>query len=110
MEVRLKKFLFGAIVGLSMVGGSALAQTAPSDNPATPAIASDKGDSNTSAAPVAGKNSFTETQARERLEKHGYTAVHDLALDDKSIWRGKAMKDGKTVDVALDYQGNMVGE
>lgn len=93
-----------------MAGSSALAQT-PSDNPTTPpAVASDKGDSNTAAAPVPGKNSFTETQARERIEKHGYTAVHDLALDGQSIWRGKATKDGKPVDVALDFEGNVVGK
>ena len=33
--------------------------------------------------------------------------VSELAKDDKSIWRGHAMKDGKAVDVALDYQGNI---
>ena len=42
-----------------------------------------------------------------RIEDQGYTQVSALAKDDKSIWRGHAMKSGKAVDVALDYQGNV---
>ena len=61
----------------------------------------------TTAAPVAGANSFTMSQAQKRLEDQGYTQVSELAKDDKSIWRGHAMKDGKAVDVALDYKGNI---
>ena len=63
-----------------------------------------------SAAPVAGKNSFTEGEVRDRLEKHGYTAVSGLMKDDQSIWRGTAMKDGKSVAIAVDYQGNIVAK
>ena len=59
------------------------------------------------AAPVAGANSFTMAQAQKRIEDQGYTQVSALAKDDKSIWRGHAMKNGKAVDVALDYQGNI---
>jgi opacity protein-like surface antigen len=105
------RHLYAAAFGLALIGGAAAsAQTAQTSNPTPPAIASDHGDSNTSAAPVAGKNSFTESQARDRLEKHGYTQVTGLQQDNQSIWRGKAMKDGKPVDVALDYQGNIVGQ
>jgi len=71
-----------------------------------PAVAT-KDTNNTSAAPVAGANSFTMAQAQKRIEDHGYTGVSDLAKDGKSVWRGHAMKDGKSVDVALDYQGNV---
>jgi len=46
-------------------------------------------------------------QAQKRIEDHGYTQVSGLVKDDKSIWRGRAMKNGNTVDVALDYQGNI---
>jgi hypothetical protein len=46
-------------------------------------------------------------QAQKRFEDQGYTQVSALAKDDKSIWRGHAMKDGKAVNVALDYQGNI---
>ena len=59
-------------------------------------------------APVAGANSFTESQAKARIEANGYTNVSALKKDDQSIWRGTATKDGKQVSVALDYQGNVV--
>ncbi|HVJ54673.1 MAG TPA: PepSY domain-containing protein [Aliidongia sp.] len=107
----MKQFLSAALVGLAVIGTTASAQPAPStDPPSPPAVASDKGDSNTASAPVAGKNSFTEAQARERLEKHGYTEVSALKKDDKSVWRGTAMKSGKQVDVAVDFEGNVVGQ
>ena len=59
-------------------------------------------------APVAGANSFTEGQARSRIEDQGFTDVKNLAKDDQSIWRGTAMKSGVSTRVALDYQGNVV--
>lgn len=58
--------------------------------------------------PVAGANSFTEGQARGRIEDRGFASVSELKKDDNGIWRGKAMKDGKAVDVSLDFQGNVV--
>jgi hypothetical protein len=58
--------------------------------------------------PVAGANSFTEGQARSRIEASGYSGVSGLTKDDSGVWRGKANKDGKTVDVSLDFQGNVV--
>lgn len=59
-------------------------------------------------APLAGANSFTESQAKARIEANGFTNVSGLRKDEGSIWRGSAMKDGKSVSVALDYQGNIV--
>ena len=64
----------------------------------------------TNEAPVAGANSFTEGQARARIEERGFAQVTDLKKDDQGIWRATAMKDGKSVAVALDYQGNIVGQ
>ena len=58
-------------------------------------------------APVKGANSFTETQAVERLKEKGFGEVTGLVKDDDGIWRGKATKDGKPVDVSLDFQGNV---
>ena len=100
--------IFWAALILSTIGvGSVLAQpAAPSSSTAPPAVAT-TGANNTTAAPVAGANSFTMAQAQKRLEDQGYTQVSALAKDDKSIWRGHAMKDGKAVNVALDYQGNI---
>ncbi len=59
-------------------------------------------------APLAGANSFTESQAKARIEANGFTNVSGLRKDEGSIWRGTAMKDGKSVSIALDYQGNIV--
>jgi hypothetical protein len=59
-------------------------------------------------APVAGRNSFTEGEAKSRIEKMGFSDVSNLQKDDKGVWRGRAIKDGKTVDVSVDYQGNVI--
>jgi putative membrane protein len=59
-------------------------------------------------APVPGANSFTEGQAKSRIESKGFSQVSGLQKDDQGIWRGKAMKDGKSVDVSVDFQGNVV--
>lgn len=63
-----------------------------------------------SMAPVEGKNSFTEAQAKERIEKDGFSDVMGLKLDDKGIWQGSAKKTGADVTVKLDYQGNITTE
>ena len=61
-------------------------------------------------APLPGANSFTEAQARSRLEAAGYSAIGALSKDAQSIWRGPAMKDGKSVTVAVDYKGNLTDQ
>jgi len=58
--------------------------------------------------PVAGANSFTEGQAKSRMESSGYSNVSGLKKDDQGVWRGRAMKEGKSVDVSLDFQGNVI--
>jgi len=60
-------------------------------------------------APVAGANSFTEGQAKSRIEANGYTQVSGLKKDNAGVWRGKASKAGKSVNVSVDFQGNVVG-
>lgn len=95
-----------AALALMVAGGSAYAQTSTTtSDPQTPAVATP--DSTNPTAPVAGANSFTEAQAKSRLEENGYTNVADLKLDANGVWVAKADKDGKTVDVTLDYQGNI---
>ena len=54
-----------------------------------------------------GANSFTENQARTRLEGAGLSNVTELAKDDQGIWRGKAMRNGQSVTVGFDYKGNI---
>ena len=61
-------------------------------------------------APVAGANSFTEAQARTRIESMGYTNVSGLSKDNQGVWHGTAMKDGKQVNVAADFKGNVVAQ
>src|SRR6186713_3695610 len=62
---------------------------------------------NNSSAPVAGRNSFTEGQAKSKIEEAGYSNVSDLKKDDNGVWRGKASKGGSSTDVSLDFQGNV---
>jgi len=58
--------------------------------------------------PLAGANSFTEAQARERITAAGFSTVGALRKDDSGIWRSTAQKGGKTVNVAVDFKGNIV--
>ena len=60
-----------------------------------------------SSEPMPGANSFTEAQAKGRIEEAGFSGVKQIIKDDNGIWRGQATKDGKSVLVALDYQGNV---
>lgn len=85
--------------------GNALAQT--QGNTAPPAVRTDDG--RTSGTPVPGSNSFTEGQARGRMEDAGFANVTDLQKDDQGIWRGRATRGGSPTNVALDYQGNVFG-
>src|SRR6185295_4894780 len=71
-----------------------------------PAIKTTEG--NNPGAPVTGANSFTETQAKSQIEAKGYSNVSALKKDDDGIWRGTAMKDDKSVQISLDFQGNVV--
>ena len=57
--------------------------------------------------PATGANSFTAAEARGRIEHEGYTRVADLRKDGNGVWRGRAMKDGASVGIWLDYKGNV---
>lgn len=92
------------------LGANSQATPPRTDTTAPAAVSTTSAPSRTAAAPVAGANSFTEGQARARIEDKGFANVTDLKKDDQGVWRGTAMKDGKSVTVALDYQGNIVGQ
>ena len=62
---------------------------------------------NNSNSPVAGRNSFTEGQAKSKIEEAGYTNVSALKKDDNGVWRGKASKGGSATPVSVDFQGNV---
>ena len=57
--------------------------------------------------PAHGRNSFTMKQAKGRISKKGYSQVTGLKKDADGVWRGTAMKDGQSVQVWLDYKGNV---
>src|SRR4051794_32498090 len=57
--------------------------------------------------PAKGANSFTDGEARRRIESNGYTEVTGLQKDADGIWHGTAKKGGTTVKVWLDYKGNV---
>jgi putative membrane protein len=59
-------------------------------------------------APTPGANSFTEAQAKARIEANGFSGVSSLLKDGNGVWRGAATKDGKSVQVSLDYKGDIV--
>ena len=96
---------------LAVLASSAMAQTQnppAQDSPQNSAINSQDSSNRQVNAPVAGANSFTESQARSRIEKMGFADVTDLKKDDNGVWRGRAMKGGQMVDVSVDYQGNVI--
>jgi putative membrane protein len=89
----------------AMASGTPDGQSGPSTS-TTPAV--NTPDTTNPGAPVPGANSFTEDQARGRIQEAGFTDVTALTKDDQGIWRGQAVKDGKSTAVALDFQGNVV--
>ena len=94
------------LTAVSLAAGPARAQTPPAtDRPNNSAINSSG--QNNSNKPVAGANSFTEGQAKSKIEDAGFTNVTSLKKDDNGVWRGKASKNGSSTDVSLDFQGNV---
>jgi hypothetical protein len=103
--------LFVIVAAASLVVGGALAQTQyppANSGPSNPAVKTTQG--NNPNAPVAGANSFTMGQAKTRIEAKGFSKVSALTKDKSGVWRGKAEKDGKPMDVSVDFQGNVVAK
>ena len=73
---------------------------------ALPAIAADTA---TKAAPEAARtgNPYTMEDARKHLMQQGYTNVSELVKSASGKWVGSAMKDGKTVPVAVEVKGGV---
>src|SRR3954468_13606358 len=101
----MKRSLLFICIGLA-AATAASAQTPPAQSgPNNNAINSPS--QNNSNAPVAGRNSFTEGQAKSKIEDAGYTNITELKKDDNGVWRGKASKSGSTAAVSVDFQGNV---
>ena len=58
-----------------------------------------------------GAANLNESEARRRIEAKGYLEVSGLVQDRRGVWRGRAkLKDGRSVDVILDLEGNIYSE
>jgi opacity protein-like surface antigen len=101
----MKRLFLTIATAALLVAGSAAAQQPAKSGPNNNAVNSPG--QNNSNAPVAGRNSFTEGQAKSKIEEAGYTNVTALTKDDNGVWRGKADKAGTKADVSVDFQGNV---
>ena len=99
------KTLSAAAATLLLVSSIALAQAPAQSGPNNNAV--NTTGQNNSSAPVAGSNSFTESQAKSRIEDAGYSDISELKKDDNGVWRGKATKGGSAKNVSVDFQGNV---
>ena len=79
--------------------------------PSYSAIAPYEFPSTTNRRALPGAGSLNENQAKLRIEAKGYSDVSGLQKDNHGIWRGKAtVKDGRSVVVILDLEGNIYSE
>jgi hypothetical protein len=108
METSMRKSMTTLLLLAAVIPASAQTTQAPANRDAnTPAVDSPNSPPNPQ-APVAGANSFTEGQAKSRIEEKGFKNVSDLKKDDAGVWRGKADQNGRAVNVSVDFQGNVV--
>jgi hypothetical protein len=89
-----------------VVATSAFAQNPPAQSGPNNNAVNSSGQNNSN-APVAGRNSFTEGQAKSKIEGAGFSNISELKKDDNGVWRGKANKAGASTDVSVDFQGNV---
>jgi len=107
--ISMRKLILAAAV-LAVACPALAQQQRPANRDAnTPAVNSPNSPPNPG-APVAGANSFTEGQAKSRIEEKGFKNVSGLKKDDSGVWRGKANQNGKAVNVSVDFQGNVVAQ
>ena len=90
----MKRIAILAATAAALLGSPSLAQNPPAKSaPGNSAV--NTRDQNNSNAPVAGRNSFTEGQAKSRIEDAGFSNVSGLQKDKDGVWRGKARKTAK---------------
>jgi len=99
-----RAFLF-ICIGL-LAATTASAQNPPAQSGPNNAVVNSTGQNNSN-APVAGRNSFTEGQAKSRIEQARYTNVTELKKDENGVWRGKASNGGPATAVSVDFQDNV---
>ncbi len=107
----LNKYALALVIGAATIGSAAAQQVPANPNaPSNPAVTmpTPSGAAPVVAAPAAGANSFTEMQAKARLENQGFTGVTGLTKDTDGVWRGMGTKAGRSMSVSVDYRGNIV--
>lgn len=60
-----------------------------------------------SSVPVAGANSFMESQARKLIESRGFSDVSPLVNDSQGLWTGTAKNGTGKVRVSVDFKGTV---
>ena len=101
----MKRSLLFVCIGL-LAATTASAQDPPAQSGPNNNAVNTPGQNNSN-APVAGSNSFTEGQAKSKIEGAGFGNVTELKKDDNGVWRGKASKGGTSSSVSVDFQGNV---
>ena len=102
----MKRSLLLVCIALLAATATALAEDPPAQSGPNNNAVNTPGQNNSN-APVAGSNSFTEGQAKSKIEAAGFGNVTELKKDDNGIWRAKASKGGSATSVSLDFQGNV---
>jgi len=98
----------GLAAGLAIAPNADAQMTAPTGNTTAPLAATRAESAVVPAAQLeAGSNSYTEGQARSRLESNGFSAINGLRKDDNGFWRATATRGGTAGDVAMDFQGRI---
>jgi len=85
--------------GAMDAGGAVSPPSSPQNDPIN--TDTNKGE----ATQTPGSNSFTREQAQGHIENAGYKNVSALTKTADGMWTGKAEKDGKTVQVSVDFKG-----
>ena len=106
----MRKLLITAAIVAIAIPAMAQQPSPPANRDATTPAVNTRNSPPNPGAPVAGANSFTEGQAKSRIEANGFTSVGQLKKDRDGVWRGTATRSGKSVKVGVDFQGNVVSE
>ena len=115
MKITVAAAIAACLAAGAMAQATTSSQTTTSSM-TTPTAASDQTSHNpalkdshvhTTSMAAKGANSFTQSQARKRIIKAGYTNVGKLTKDKDGVWVGDAMQNGSKVTVGLDYKGDV---
>ena len=88
------------IRGLSIIAVAATGVSASAfAEPATPVDASANAAQKAELAAVSGA-----MEARQHLVRQGYVNVSELNKNEQGLWTGTAVKDGKTIFIAIDLR------